>query len=241
MRYSRQILLDGWDMEAQLRLKNSRVLIVGAGGLGCALSPVLVRAGVGLVHLLDFDVVDDSNLQRQMLYEPSDVGQDKARTAASKLRQMNELVCVNHTSQKITDDNVHALFDEIAPDLVVDCTDNFTIRDTLNAACRVRQLPLLSTSAIGEVGQMMLLTKETGCYRCVFGDTKGSEQNCATSGVLASTVALIGAAASQVALDFLGRGKNPIAGELVLWQGMSVSLRKMRFNKDENCAVCGGV
>ena len=238
MRYSRQILLNGWDMDAQTRLKNSTVLIVGAGGLGCPVSQILARAGVGRLHLIDHDVVDDSNLQRQTLFTKEDIGQSKAKTACHKLREQNELISIDHKDVKLTDENIGGHLEQISPDLVIDCTDNFAIRDLLNHACRQRGLPLLSNSAIAETGQIALFTKETGCYQCLFGAERGDELNCATSGVLGSTVSIIGSMSAQVALDFLGRGNNPIAHELVLWQGRSMSLRKMKFAKDETCVIC---
>lgn len=238
MRYSRQILLDGWDIDAQLKLKNSKVLIVGAGGLGCPVSQILVRAGVGYVHLLDFDVIDDSNLQRQTLFDADDVGKPKAQVACQKLKVQNEWVAVDFTHERLSASNIDGFLAHITPDLVIDCTDNFAVRDLLNQGCRKHQLPLLSNSAIGEVGQIALFTADTGCYHCLFGDEAGDERTCATSGVLASTVATIGAMTAQVALDFLGREHNPIAGELLLWQGRTLSLRKVKFNKDEHCPVC---
>lgn len=244
MRYSRQILLDDWDLSAQLMLKQSRVLIVGMGGLGCPISQILVRAGVGQLHLVDFDVVDESNLQRQTLFDASDVGQSKVKTAHQKLIKQNELVNIISTDARLNKDNIAAIFTQSAqdgdelPSLVIDCTDNFAIRDLLNQTCRTYGMPLLSSSAIGEVGQLALFTDNTGCYQCLFGSDGGDEMTCATSGVLGSTVAVIASMASQVALDFLGRQQNPIEHQLVLWHGQSFSLKKIRFAQDDDCPIC---
>lgn len=238
LRYSRQILLDDWDIDAQSRLKSSRVLLVGMGGLGCPVASVLVRAGVGYVHLLDFDVIDDSNLQRQTLFTAQDVGKSKAQTAQSVLQAQNTLITVAYDDIKITADNAVDIIERIRPDLVIDGTDNFTVRDILNQTCQSLGVPLLSNSAIAQTGQLALFTQETGCYHCVFGGEGNQTANCATSGVLASTVAVIGSLSAQVALDFLGRGNNPIAGELVLWQGQRLSLRKLKFTKNPNCPIC---
>lgn len=240
LRYSRQILLDGWDLDAQSRLSGSTVLVVGVGGLGCPVSQILARAGVGRLHLVDFDVIDESNLQRQTLFSKADVGQSKVKTAYKKLREHNELVAIEYTELRLDDGNLPQLLGRVSPTLVIDCTDNFAIRDLLNQSCRAFGVPLLSNSAIGEVGQIALFTKETGCYQCLFGDEQGDEQTCATSGVLGSTVSVIGSMSTQVALDFLGRNHNPIAGELLLWQGRTMTLRKVKFAKDEQCAVCQG-
>ncbi len=238
LRYSRQILLDDWDMDAQLALKRSRVLVVGVGGLGCPVAQILVRAGVGYVHLLDFDVVDDSNLQRQVLFCAQDVGKSKAYSAQRALQAQNPFITVAYDDLKLSADNATDTIGRICPDLLIDCTDNFAIRDLLNQTCRTLAVPLLSNSAIAEVGQIALFTQETGCYRCIFDEGQGDEQTCATSGVLASCVAVIGAMSAQIALDFLGRGNNPIAGEFVLWQGKTLQLKKLRFDKNPDCPIC---
>ncbi|MGP1604974.1 MAG: HesA/MoeB/ThiF family protein [Moraxella sp.] len=238
LRYSRQILLDEWDIDAQINLKNSRVLIIGAGGLGCPVSQILTRAGVGYLCLIDFDVIEESNLQRQSLFTQEDIGQYKAKKAYEKLKQQNHLINIEYHNIKISDDNINSIFNKINPDLVIDCTDNFKIRDLLNKACRQLSLPLLSNSAIGEIGQIALFTKDTGCYNCLFGHDKSDENNCAVSGVLASTVHIIGAMTAQIALDFLGRNNNPIANQLLLWQGFNLSLKKIAFRKNSNCLIC---
>lgn len=242
MRYARQILLDDWDMDAQLNVKNSRVLIVGVGGLGCPLSQTLARAGVGFIHLIDFDVVGRSNLQRQTLFTEKDIGKSKVLMANRMLNMHNEFIEVSHRDIKLSDDNIDDVFCEINADLVVDCTDNFNTRYLINRACQKLHLPLLSNSAIGEVGQIALFEGQSGCYECLFGQQNnhhGVVQNCATSGVLASTVSIIGSMSAQVALDFLGRGHNPIAGQLLLWQGKTMTLQKMHFHKNKSCTVCG--
>lgn len=236
--YARQVLLDGWDIDAQTRLKNSQVLIVGAGGLGCPVASVLVRAGVGRVHLVDFDVIEISNLQRQTLFTINDIGQFKAAIASQRLQTDNPYISISYDNIKITDKNIDKMIQDVNPDLVIDCTDNFVIRDLLNQKCRQFGVALLSNSAIGEVGQIALFTKETGCYECLFGADKAGEQTCTSSGVLGSTVHIIGAMSAQVALDFLGRNHNSIAGQLLLWQGKTMSLRKMAFMPNPQCTVC---
>lgn len=236
LRYSRQILLDGWDIEAQTQLKSCHAVIVGAGGLGCPMAQTLVRAGLGKLTLIDFDCIEMSNLQRQFLFEDADIGKNKAVVAAEKLRRQNPLAHIEARAKKVESHNCTELLS--GADLVIDCTDNFAVRDLLNQTTRALKLPLLSTSAIGEVGQIALFTQETGCYRCLFGDDASDEQNCATSGVLASTVAIVGSLGAQVALSFLGENHNPIAHRLLLWQGKNLSLRSLNFAKDDACAIC---
>lgn len=242
MRYARQILLNDWDMDAQLRLKSSRVLIVGVGGLGCPVLQILARAGVGSMHLIDFDVVSCSNLQRQTLFRESDVGQPKVVVASRALAMHNEFIDITHQDVELNADNITAIIGGSGADLVIDCTDNLTSRYLINQTCRTLGLPLLSNSAIGEVGQIALFDKQTGCYECLFGQDKDDNssitQNCATSGVLSSTVSIIGSMSAQIALDYLGRGHNPIAHELLLWQGRTMTLQKMRFATNKYCPLC---
>src|SRR5690606_33232332 len=134
LRYARQILLDGWDIDAQLRLKASRVVIIGAGGLGCPASEMLVRAGLGQVHLIDDDAIEASNLQRQTLFLPEDIGKPKALTAAHMLTKINSLVRARGTVARLSEDNAYELLEMASgkPDLLLDCTDNFATRDIIN-------------------------------------------------------------------------------------------------------------
>lgn len=238
MRYSRQILLESWDLDAQLALKNSRVLIVGCGGLGCPVAQTLVRAGVGHLLLIDFDVVEISNLQRQVLFDDSHLGIPKAQAAKQVLMQQNPCVNIDAQTRKLDENNISHILQQQAFDLVIDCTDNFSVRDLLNQFCRRYQLALLSLSAIAQVGQVALYTKESGCYRCVFGDEAGDETTCSTSGVLASTVLVVGALGGQLALTWLGCGINPLHNRLLLWQGQNLQIKQLPFLPDVHCAVC---
>lgn len=238
LRYSRQILLDNWDIDAQIRLKNSTIAVVGMGGLGACFTPTLVRAGVGVVRIVDFDVIDESNLQRQPLYGVDDVGKPKVEVAKQALEAHNHLCQIVAYNQKLDDNNAKKIL--MGATLVIDCSDNFKLRYILNRACVSLGLPLLSLSAVGRVGQMSLFEPSmTGCYACLFGDTQTSENNCTTTGVLASTVSVVGAMGADVALSFLGQDKNPLANTLAVWQGDGLSLRKLNFQKNPNCTVCG--
>lgn len=238
MRYARQVLLDDWGVDAQLRLKASTVLIVGAGGLGCPVAVTLARAGVGNLHILDDDVIEPSNLQRQSVFFDGDVGQYKAKVLAERLTEHNPHINL-HSKVARLDANSAALITAAAPDLILDCTDNFATRDSINALAMKARLPLLSAAAIGEVGQLALFERQTGCYHCVFGDDKSSDnRNCADSGVLASTTAIMGNLQAQAALKFLGQGVNPIVGRLMVWHGASFQLRAFTFDKSADCPIC---
>ena len=167
LRYARQILLDGWDIDAQLRLKASRVVMIGAGGLGCPASEMLVRAGLGQVQLIDDDVIEASNLQRQTLFLPEDIGKPKALTAAHMLTKINPLVRARGTVARLSEDNAYELLEMASgkPDLLLDCTDNFATRDIINRISVRYQIPLLSASAIATQGQLALYEPHlnTGC------------------------------------------------------------------------------
>lgn len=239
LRYARQILHDDWDLDAQIALKRSHAIIVGVGGLGCPLSQTLVRAGVGRLTLIDHDCIDASNLQRQTLFFDDNLGQNKAIIAKQSLGKHNPMTAITAIDKRLTADNIADILGNVDADtLLIDCTDNFAVRDVLNQYARQNRLALLSLSAIKEVGQIALYTEQTGCYRCVFADDDGDTQTCADSGVLASTVAIIGSLGSQLALDWLGRKQNPIANRLLLWQGKTMTLRYVSFKTDDDCPIC---
>ena len=246
MSYARQILLDGWDIDAQLRLKASRVVMIGAGGLGCPASETLVRAGVGQIHLIDDDVIEVSNLQRQTLFLPEDVGKHKAITAVQMLEKINPLISARATVARFSEDTAYELLGMASskPDLLLDCTDNFATRDIINRMSVRYQIPLLSASAIAMQGQLALYEPQlnTGCYHCVFGsivaDTEADERNCANSGVLASTTAIMGNLQANAALQYLGLTKNPLTNKLLIWDGSQMQQRLMGFRQDPECPVC---
>ena len=246
LRYARQILLEGWDIDAQIRLKSSRIVMIGAGGLGCPASETLVRAGLGHVHLIDDDVIEASNLQRQTLFLPQDIGKPKASTAAHMLQQINPLIKACGTVARLSEDNAYELLDMSSgkPDLLLDCTDNFATRDMINRISVRYQIPLLSASAIAMQGQLALFEPplNTGCYHCVFGatavDDAFDERTCANSGVLASTTGVMGNLQANAALQYLGLSKNPLAGKLLLWDGSRMQQRLMGYRQDKHCPIC---
>ncbi len=244
LRYSRQVLLSGWDIDAQIKLKSARVVLIGAGGLGCPASETLVRAGVGFVHLIDDDEIELSNLQRQTLFLPKDIGQSKALTAAQMLNEINPLIKAHGSSERLTDDNAFEILTRFSgemPDLLLDCSDNFATRDMSNRLSIRYQLPLLSASAIGFQGQLALFepNQNNGCYQCIFGDTTAhDDRTCANSGVLASTTAIMGNLQANLALQYLGLGNNPLANKLLLWDGLRLQQRVMGFKQDLHCSAC---
>lgn len=243
LRYARQILLDEWDIDAQINLKNSHVLIIGMGGLGCPLAETLTRAGVGHLTIIDDDNIDESNLQRQSLFNPDNVGQSKVLIAQKKLNKINEFVTIQAFYQRFDKDffsENHILKNSLSNfNLICDCTDNFKTRDHINQFTTKQNLPLLSASAIAQKGQLALFEPNTGCYHCLFNGIGDDNQDCTNTGVLTSTTQIMGNLQAQVALHFLGLKKNIIKNQLLLWNGQTCHLRKLTFKKDQNCTVCG--
>lgn len=237
LRYSRQILLPEWDIDAQLKLKSARVLLIGMGGLGCPAAQALVRAGVGTLRLVDMDSVDDSNLQRQLLFLPEQIGQPKVLAAVGTLSKIGGWTLFEPQVCRVDADNLPALLANV--DLVLDGSDNFATRDQVNAACVAAGVPLLSAAAIGLEGQMTLIVpNQTPCYRCLFPDAPEDARRCADTGVLATTTATMGAMQAHAALLYLGLGQTPLAGRLLLWDGVQLQSRQIRYQRDPECLVC---
>lgn len=237
LRYSRQILLPEWDLDAQLKLKAARVLLIGMGGLGCPAAQALVRAGVGVLRMADMDSVDDSNLQRQLLFLPQHIGQPKVLAAVDSLSKIGGWTQFEPQICRVDADNLPALLADV--DLVLDGSDNFATRDQVNAACISAGVPLLSAAAIGLEGQMtLIIPSKTPCYRCLFPDAPDDARRCADTGVLATTTASMGAMQAHAALLYLGLGQTPLAGRLLLWDGVQLQSRQIRYQRDPECLVC---
>lgn len=236
--YSRQILLEGWDLEAQEKLKLSNVLIVGCGGIGCALAELLARAGVGQISLIDADSIEVSNLQRQMAFGPADLGFYKADILAKRLTQINPHIQVHSIVARLDETNADALI--ASQDLVLDGCDNFTTRYLVNQMCQYHGVPLISASAIGFQGQLFMVEGDSACYECLF--PKEEQQNeslrCADSGVLATTPNVMASLQAHHALLYLGLNLTPLKQKLLLWNGLNMTQRILNFSHDENCAIC---
>ena len=188
LRYSRQILLKQVDIAGQLRLKNSRVLIVGLGGLGSPAALYLAAAGVGTLYLADFDALDLSNLQRQIVHDSNAIGALKVQSAQARLQALNPHIAVHSISSKLDADNLPALLASV--DAVLDCTDNFTIRSQLNAACFAAGKVLISGAAIRGEGQVSVYDPQdtlSPCYHCVFGEGEEEGLTCSEAGALDRT------------------------------------------------------
>ena len=237
--YSRQILLDGWDIEAQERLKLSNVLIVGCGGIGCTTAELLARAGVGQITLIDPDLIEMSNLQRQIAYSEADLGFYKAEVLAKRLKQINPHIHVSYHIERLNQANAAELIS--TQDLVLDGCDNFETRYLVNQVCMQAQVALISASAIGFEGQLLMVEADSACYACLFPPHESqndSTQRCAETGVLATTPNVMASLQAHHALLFLGLLKSPLKQKILIWNGLSMTQRILAFEKDTECTIC---
>lgn len=236
--YSRQILLDSWDIEAQEKLKLANVLIVGCGGIGCTTAELLARAGVGQISLIDADTIEVSNLQRQIGYTGFDVGFYKSEILAKRLRLINPYIQVEFYTEKLAQNNAHHLI--TSQDLVLDGCDNFETRYLVNKVCKLETVPLISASAIGFQGQLFMVEDDSACYECLFPKEQQANGNirCADTGVLATTPNVIASLQAHHALLYLGLNLTPLKQKLLLWDGLSMKQRILGYETDIDCQIC---
>ena len=240
LRYSRQILLQHVDIDGQLKLKQSRVLIVGLGGLGSPVALYLAAAGVGELHLADFDTVDLTNLQRQIIHDSHSVGQTKVDSAMARLKAINpEIALVAHPVALDADSLSMAVQ---AVDLVLDCSDNFATRGAVNAACVAARKPLVSGAAIRLEGQLSVFDPrrpQSPCYHCLYGHGSEAELTCSEAGVLGPLVGLVGSLQALEALKLLAGFGEPLVGRLLLIDALTTRFRELKVKRDPGCSVCG--
>ncbi|EJO9339230.1 HesA/MoeB/ThiF family protein [Salmonella enterica] len=239
MRYSRQILLGDIAIEGQQKLLDSHVLIVGLGGLGSPAALYLAGAGIGKLTLADDDDVHLSNLQRQILFTTDDIAHPKAQAAKLRLAQLNPGSKLIVLQQRLTGD---VLKNAVAhADVVLDCTDNMATRQEINAASVALNTPLISASAVGFGGQLMVLTPpwEQGCYRCLWPDDVEPERNCRTAGIVGPVVGVMGTLQALEAIKLLSGIETP-SGELRLFDGKTSQWRSLALRRASGCPVCGG-
>jgi len=238
LRYSRQIMLPEIGFEGQEKLLQSRVLIIGLGGLGSPAAMYLAAAGVGDLVLVDFDQVDLSNLQRQIIHTSNSIGQPKVESARDTLANINPN-CHIHCINKQLDGE--ALSEQVAEaDLVVDASDNFATRFALNEVCVATQTPLISGAAIRMEGQVSVFTGKPGdpCYRCLYGDGIEVEQTCSENGVLAPVVGIIGSIQAAEAIKVLTGAGTSLKGKLLILDALHMQWRTLKLSADPNCPVC---
>ncbi|HEY3129743.1 MAG TPA: molybdopterin-synthase adenylyltransferase MoeB [Acidobacteriota bacterium] len=240
LRYSRHLIMPEVGMEGQLKLKAARVLCIGAGGLGSPLALYLGAAGVGTLGLVDFDVVDYTNLQRQIIHTTADVGRKKLDSAADKLKAINPLINVRPFDTRLSSDNALELFRDF--DIIVDGTDNFPTRYLVNDACVLTGKPNVYGSIFRFEGQASVFATEQGpCYRCLYPEPPppGLVPSCAEGGVLGILPGLVGVIqATEVIKLVLGKGE-PLIGRLLLVDALAMKFRELKLRKNPDCPVCG--
>jgi sulfur-carrier protein adenylyltransferase/sulfurtransferase len=239
-RYSRHLIIPDVGVAGQKRLKNARVLCVGAGGLGSPALMYLAAAGVGTLGIVDFDTVDESNLQRQIIHGVSDIGKSKALSAAESIREINPYVEVVIHDTALDRDNVKEIFSGY--DLIVDGTDNFATRYMVNDAAVLLGKPYVWGSIYRFDGQASVFWAEHGpCYRCLYPEPPppGMVPSCAEGGVLGVLCASIGSIQVTEAIKLLTGIGDPLVGGLMVYDALEMSYRKIKVRKDPDCVLCG--
>ncbi|MBQ0759319.1 MAG: molybdopterin-synthase adenylyltransferase MoeB [Zhongshania sp.] len=239
LRYSRHILLPALDVSGQEALLNSKVLIVGMGGLGCPAALYLAASGVGELHLADDDSVELSNLQRQIAHGQADVGRLKAESVADSIKAINSDTKLSVLSVRLTG---NALKEAVtAVDVVVDASDNFTTRFALNEACASARRPLISGAAIRGEAQLSVFDfrrDDSPCYRCLYHEADDAALNCSESGVLAPIVGMMGSMQALEALKCIAGFGEPLVGRVLIIDGMTMDVRQLNLRRDPECPVC---
>ncbi|WP_339773222.1 HesA/MoeB/ThiF family protein [uncultured Paraglaciecola sp.] len=233
--YQRHIQLNDVGVNGQQRLKNARVLLIGAGGLGCPVAMYLGAAGVGHITLVDGDTIAQTNLHRQVLFGHDDIGQSKSRVAAHRLAANNPYITVEAVDANVTQGNVDNLV--MDADIVLDCTDNFPARLLINDACITHRTPWIYASVLGLRGQTALFSPNTACFRCVFPVLPQNVPDCNAAGVLCTTAGLMGILQANNCVHYLLGREHPSAGKLQLFDGERNEFRSISLIKNSQC-VC---
>ncbi|WP_462322597.1 HesA/MoeB/ThiF family protein [Halochromatium sp.] len=239
-RYSRQILLPGFGEDGQQRLGQASVLIVGLGGLGSAVSMYLAAAGVGRLLLADFDAVDLSNLQRQLLHNSERIGWTKVDSAVATLSALNPHCELVPIKRSLSPTRLAELSTEV--DLIIDASDNFQTRYAVNAVCVQAGIPLVSGAAIRAEGQVAVFSGRPGdpCYHCLYPDDGHEGERCSREGVLAPLVGIIGSIQATEAIKVLTGYGEPLHSKLLLLDAQTMAIRTLKIPSDPSCPICAG-
>ncbi len=239
LRYSRQMMLPEIDAEGQQRLEDARVLIIGLGGLGSSSSVYLAAAGVGHLVLVDFDEVDISNLQRQIVHATKDIGRLKVDSAKEHLLELNPEIQVTKIDHKIENEELEEQV-KLAT-VVVDCSDNFQTRFAINDACVKYKIPLVSGAAIRFEAQVSVFDsrhEDSPCYRCLYGSEAEVEQSCTANGVISPLLGIVGSIQACEAMKIIMNLGETLEGRLLLLDVMHMEWHTAKLNKDPSCPVC---
>lgn len=238
LRYNRQIILRNFDFEGQERLKESSILIIGAGGLGCASSQYLAAAGIGKITLVDDDSVELSNLQRQVLHCDETIGEKKVISAKIALNRINPHCQIDTLDKRLSDDELRSLI--ASHDLVLDGTDNVDTRNQLNRLCFESKTPLVSGAAIRMEGQVSVYTYQDNepCYQCLSSLFGQQALTCVEAGVMSPVVGIIGATQALEAIKVLANYGQPLISKLLMLDALSMNWREMKLMQQSSCSVC---
>ena len=241
LRYSRHLLLEDIDVKGQEKLLQARALIVGAGGLGSAAAPYLAAAGVGKITLVDHDVVEITNLQRQIMHTEKMIGKSKVNSGQHFLGQLNSSIEVDVIQEKVASNLLAKLLPAV--DIVLDCTDNFKTRQLINLECVRNQVPLVSGSALRFDGQVSVFDPRTGtspCYACIFSPEEEFEEvSCSSMGIFSPLVGIIGAIQAAQALQILIGFGESLVGRMLLWNARTTQIDQIKIARNPDCPVCG--
>lgn len=241
LRYSRHLLLDKIGESGQLKLKQARVVIVGAGGLGCPAALYLAASGVGSLTLIDPDKIEISNLQRQILYKTNHVKRGKTQIAANQLQALNPEINITAIEKPVEQTDFETLLSQA--DMVLDCTDNAKSRYFINQACWQTKTPLISGAAIRGEGQLMVFdfaNNQGPCYQCIYPDLAEEELNCSNAGVLAPVLGIMGSMQALEAIKIITQNTSNQINKLLCFDAWQMSFHQIALTADNNCQICGG-
>ncbi|PHZ58790.1 molybdopterin-synthase adenylyltransferase MoeB [Photobacterium leiognathi] len=238
LRYNRQIILRQFDFDGQEALKASSMLVLGAGGLGCASTQYLAAAGVGKLTLIDDDKVEVSNLQRQVLHHDATVGMLKVDSAKAALCRINPYISVDTIDKRLSDEELLPLIE--SHNIVLDCSDNVDTRNQLNRLCFKTKTPLISGAAIRMEGQISVYAYQDNepCYQCLSALFGQQTLSCVEAGIMSPVVGIVGAVQAMEAIKVVANMGTPLTGKLLMLDALSMSWREMKLMKQPNCSVC---
>ena len=240
LRYSRQIMLPEFDIAGQEAMLNSTALVVGLGGLGSPAALYLAAAGIGALHLVDHDIVDLSNLQRQIIHSQAALGTTKVESAAQRIAAINPDTKVKISAHKLDEEELATAATNA--DVVLDGTDNFATRYAINAACVATRTPLVSGAAIRMEGQIAVFDsrqEHSPCYRCLYGEATDMPLNCAENGVAAPLVGIVGSVQAMEAMKLLAGFGDVLVGFVLYLDAKRMEWRKLKLARNPTCEVCG--
>ena len=239
LHYSRQIMLPHFGVEGQQQLHNAHVIIMGIGGLGSPAAMYLAAAGVGSITLVDFDTVDNSNLQRQIVHNIDSIEKSKTSSAKNTLSRINPETSIQCVNKQLTLNELETLFKNAS--CVIDATDNFKTRFLINRACVSQKVALVSAAAIQYEGQISVFDsrqKNSACYACLYAEGGEENTNCSDNGILAPVVGILGSMQALEAIKLICSIGETLQNRLLIFDGLTLQWRTMNLNKDPKCPVC---